>query len=49
MIQQGRGLYLKRVQEAARFLDVLQHFTSVTYIEEGAIVTHGEFTYEDLK
>ncbi len=40
---------LKYVQEAARFLDVLQHFTSVTYIEEGAIVTHGEFTYEDLK
>ena len=40
---------LKYVQEAARFLDVLQHFTSVTYIEEGAIVTHGEFAYEDLK
>jgi len=40
---------LKHVQEAARFLNVLQHYTSATYIEEGAIVTHGEFAYEDLK
>ena len=40
---------LKQVQQGAELLKVMRGYSSVTYLEDGAIVTHGEVRFKDLK
>ncbi|MEE3220406.1 MAG: hypothetical protein VX257_09085, partial [Planctomycetota bacterium] len=39
---------LDQIQQGAEFLKVFRGYSSVTYVEDEALVTHGELRFEDL-
>jgi hypothetical protein len=39
---------LSQVKQGAELLKAMRGYSSVTYIEDGALVTHGEVRYQDL-
>jgi len=39
---------IDRVKKGARFLKAFRGYSSITYMEDGAIVTHGETRFKDL-
>ena len=40
---------LSQVKKGAKFLKVLKTYSGVSYVEDGAVVTHGETRFVDLK
>ncbi len=40
---------LDQIQQGAKFLKAFRGYSSVTYVEEGATITHGEARFKDLE